>query len=204
MRAAWLHAMGDALGSVVVVVVGLTVEYAEGDWRFYTDPALTIVILGIITYSAIPLVRDCVRVLLQGSPMDIDTDLLTAELEETHSAVMEVHDLHLWELQPCRTVGSMHVVFNNEFDSSGFPGVAASMKSLFHQHGIHSVAIQPEFDNRADGGGDDCQKQCRLSCEPTCESDNICCNDRLTYRSRTRRQGASDKAGDHELTQFLL
>ena len=116
MRAAWLHAMGDALGSIVVVVVGVTVEYvphvlvcscylphslvvavcatrhrvlvrvtrlfhpalpltragldggcryAEGDWRFYTDPCLTIVILLIITYSAIPLVRDCVKVLLQ-------------------------------------------------------------------------------------------------------------------------------------------
>ena len=97
----------------------------------------------------------------------------------------------------------MHVVFNHGFETSDFPGVAASMKSIFHKHGIHSVAIQPEFLKEGQEG-EDCERSCLLSCEPTCESENICCNDRLTYRARKRNPSAKDMSTEHELTQFLL
>ena len=73
MQAAFLHALGDALGSVVVVTVGLVVEYADGDWRYYSDPVLTLIILAIIAKSAIPLVRHCSHILLQGTPQNMLT-----------------------------------------------------------------------------------------------------------------------------------
>jgi zinc transporter 1 len=40
MKGVFLHVLGDALGSVVVIVSSLIIMYAEGQWRFYVDPAM--------------------------------------------------------------------------------------------------------------------------------------------------------------------
>ena len=40
MRGVFLHVLGDALGSVVVIISALIIWLCEGDWRFYVDPAM--------------------------------------------------------------------------------------------------------------------------------------------------------------------
>ena len=57
MRGVFLHVLGDALGSVVVIISALIIKYAEGDWRFYIDPALSLAIVFIIISSTIPLCK---------------------------------------------------------------------------------------------------------------------------------------------------
>ncbi len=68
MRGVFLHVLGDALGSVVVIISALIIWLTEGQWRFYVDPAMSLVIVIIITTTTIPLckyhniVLDCYRV----------------------------------------------------------------------------------------------------------------------------------------------
>jgi zinc transporter 1 len=40
MRGVFLHVLGDALGSVIVIISALVIWLCEGDWRFYVDPAM--------------------------------------------------------------------------------------------------------------------------------------------------------------------
>ena len=40
MRGVFLHVLGDALGSVIVVVSALVIWFVEGDWKYYVDPAM--------------------------------------------------------------------------------------------------------------------------------------------------------------------
>ena len=40
MRAVFLHVMGDALGSVVVIISALVIMYVEQDWKYKVDPAM--------------------------------------------------------------------------------------------------------------------------------------------------------------------
>lgn len=40
MRGVFLHVMGDALGSVIVIISALVVKYVEADWRYRIDPAM--------------------------------------------------------------------------------------------------------------------------------------------------------------------
>ncbi len=40
MRGVFLHVLGDALGSVVVIISALVIKFVEDDWRYKVDPAL--------------------------------------------------------------------------------------------------------------------------------------------------------------------
>jgi zinc transporter 1 len=55
IRAVILHVFGDALGSLGVVVSGLVIWLTPLKWRFYFDPLLSVIIVIIILFSAIPL-----------------------------------------------------------------------------------------------------------------------------------------------------
>lgn len=77
-----LHVMGDALGSVVVVVTA-TIFYvrplgaASCNWQCYIDPSLTIVMVFIILSSAFPLIKETSTILLQMVPKGVNMQLLS-------------------------------------------------------------------------------------------------------------------------------
>ena len=55
MRGVFLHVLGDALGSVVVIISALFIWLTDFDWRHYVDPAMSLIIVAIITITTIPL-----------------------------------------------------------------------------------------------------------------------------------------------------
>ena len=57
MRGVFLHVLGDALGSVVVIISALIIMFIEKSWRFYVDPALSLIIVFIIISTTIPLCK---------------------------------------------------------------------------------------------------------------------------------------------------
>lgn len=74
--------MGDALGSVVVVITA-TIFYvrplgnAPCNWQCYIDPSLTIVMVFIILSSAFPLMKETSIILLQMVPKGVDMQILS-------------------------------------------------------------------------------------------------------------------------------
>jgi Co/Zn/Cd efflux system component len=54
-RAVFIHVLGDALGSLGVVISGLIIWFTKSQARFYADPALSLVITILIISSAVPL-----------------------------------------------------------------------------------------------------------------------------------------------------
>lgn len=40
MRGVFLHVLGDALGSVIVIISALVIKFVEYEWRFKVDPAM--------------------------------------------------------------------------------------------------------------------------------------------------------------------
>lgn len=195
MKAAWLHALGDTLGSVVVVVVGLVVHFGEGDWKYYMDPLLTAVLLAIITYSAVPLVRNCCQILAQGTPPNVSVEGIKDDLLEVDDGIFDIHDLHIWQLEPGNCCGSVHVIFSKEFNHEQYPQTADKLKSVFHKHDVHSVAIQPEFSDHichdrtdCDHGSDICctKISCLMACGPGCDNVSFCCADREGARAHKR------------------
>jgi zinc transporter 1 len=60
------------------------------------------------------------------------------------SGVSSVHELHIWSLSGRKIIATAHVTCHN---TEEYMEIAAKIKKFFHEKGIHSTTIQPEFTN---------------------------------------------------------
>ncbi len=106
VRGAFLHVLGDLLGSVAAVLAGVMIV-----WRgwYWADPVFSVVIGLLIIYSATRLVRESVNVLLEGTPSHLNPKTIEQALLAV-AGVQAVHDLHIWTLTSSRHLITAHVV----------------------------------------------------------------------------------------------
>lgn len=169
MRALVLHVLGDALGNVGVIASGLIIWLTTWPYKYYSDPAISLVIAIIIFSSALPLgkttdfawqpsvltnnnivVRSASFILLQGVPHTVSLNRVRQSILNVEG-VLSLHELHIWQLSESKIVASVHVLVASR--KHEFMLIAASIRKVLHQHGVHSSTIQPEY--RHQGGEDE-------------------------------------------------
>jgi len=146
----WLHVMGDALGSVAVIISACVIEFTDWEYRYYADPVCSIVIACIITYSTFPLFRKTVKVLMHATPSKLNISDIKSDLSKV-AGVLDVHDLHTWSLTPGTVIGTAHIIVGPNDSQSN---ILDRVKDIFHKRSIHSSVIQIEAatdDNWKDG-----------------------------------------------------
>ena len=94
MRAAWLHVIGDALGSVAAILAGACMMLFG--W-YAADPLFSVVISLLIILGSVRLIRESTNVLLEGTPAHINLAAVEDAILAT-SGVSDVHDLHVWTI----------------------------------------------------------------------------------------------------------
>ena len=105
MRSAFLHLLQDTVSSVAVVLAAV---FAGWKYGMYLDPAVSIMVLVLILRSGWRLLRDTVRILLEGTPPGLDLVALQRDVQERF-AVRDLHHLHVWEVTAGRRMLSAHV-----------------------------------------------------------------------------------------------
>jgi len=141
VRAVFLHYLGDMLSSFFVLISGIIIYVAdEASWGHYLDPAASLVITILIFWSSIPLVRQCLLVLLQKVPGHINVDEISLEISKV-KGVAGVHDFHVWELADNIIIASAHI---SRHQDSNEISISAEVKKILHSHGLHSSTIQME------------------------------------------------------------
>ncbi|KAJ1893850.1 Zinc resistance conferring protein [Coemansia sp. IMI 209127] len=111
MHGVWLHVFGDCITNIAVIISGLVIWKAEGHWRFYFDPAISILINTLIVWITVPLVKSASFILLNGVPSNVDLDDLRKDLRAIPN-VLNIHDLHVWQLSDTKNVASVHVLID--------------------------------------------------------------------------------------------
>ncbi len=106
IRAAFLHNLADALGSVAVIVAG-TLILLLGWW--WVDPAVTLMIAGYILWMAWAEIGGVIRILMQGSPPDLDARAAIAAMRGV-DGVEGIHHAHFWQMEENRAAMEAHVV----------------------------------------------------------------------------------------------
>lgn len=128
MRGAWLHVVGDALGSVGVIVAAAAV------WGFgwtWADPVVSILVCILIAWSAWQLVREAGVVLMEIAPRDIDVSRVRRQILAV-PGVESVHCLHVWTIASGLRAVSAHVVINEHLNpAEALPLVRSSLISQF-------------------------------------------------------------------------
>nr|XP_027214326.1 zinc/cadmium resistance protein-like [Penaeus vannamei]XP_027214332.1 zinc/cadmium resistance protein-like [Penaeus vannamei]XP_027214339.1 zinc/cadmium resistance protein-like [Penaeus vannamei]XP_027214347.1 zinc/cadmium resistance protein-like [Penaeus vannamei] len=177
MRGVFLHVLSDALGSVIVIISALVVWLTEWEYSKYIDPALSLGLVTLITCSTWPLLKDSALILLQTVPTHIQVDGIQKQLLNV-DGVLAVHEFHVWQLAGERIIASAHIRCRNLKD---YMVLAEKIKKMFHEEGIHSTTIQPEFVEYEDDGASasiDSAEDCILDC-PSKDKDgcvaNTCC-----------------------------
>lgn len=137
MRGAYLHVLGDLLGSVGAITAGLVILLTG--WTL-ADPIISLLIAALILISAWRLVREATDVLMEAAPAHIDMDRLVAELQEIRD-LHDIHDLHVWTLTSGFVALSGHGVID---DPTCQVRVLDQIRGRLASHGIEHVTFQLE------------------------------------------------------------
>ena len=138
-RAALLHVLGDALGSVAAITAGIVI--VTTGWT-PIDPLLSLLVAALILVSALRLLREVVHVLMEGVPGQVQLNIVGQDLA-TLDGVLRVHDLHVWTLSSGTIALSAHLEIQHLGD---WPDIlAAARQSMEARHGICHVTLQPEI-----------------------------------------------------------
>ena len=109
VRSAFVHMLGDALGSLAIVAGALVIRYTG--WQ-QVDPVLSILIASLIVWSAKDIIRESLNILLEGLPRGLKLGDVTASMRQVEG-VLDVHDLHIWSLGSSTHALSCHVLIED-------------------------------------------------------------------------------------------
>ncbi|MDB4874842.1 MAG: cation diffusion facilitator family transporter [Gemmatimonadetes bacterium] len=113
IRGAYVHMLGDAAASAGVVVAGLVI--AATGW-FWLDPAVSLLLIALITIGSWSLLRDSFNLALDAVPQGIDPVEVRQYLMSL-AGVTEVHDLHIWGLSTTHVALTAHLVLPEKGDT---------------------------------------------------------------------------------------
>ncbi|MHC0053523.1 cation diffusion facilitator family transporter [Actibacterium sp. D379-3] len=138
IRAAFLHNVADALGSVAVIFAGTLILLY--DWRL-VDPLVTLGIAVYILWHAGREVMPVIRILMLGSPGAPDLDALSDSIR-AEDGVDGLHHIHLWQIDEHRTAFEAHLVIGEDAD---FAGVTDRVKEMLAERfGLYHVTLELE------------------------------------------------------------
>ncbi len=146
MRAAFVHNMADALGSVAVIVSGVLIILY--DWRL-VDPLVTLLISGYILWHAAVGIGPVIRILMLGAPPELETGDVVARIER-EEGVESVHHVHLWQMDEAQIALEAHVVVGEDADRHS---LRERLRGVLHEEfGIGHTTLETECRRHACAG----------------------------------------------------
>jgi cobalt-zinc-cadmium efflux system protein len=138
LRSAYIHILGDALGSVGAMVAGLLMLIF--DW-YIADPIISVVVALLILKSAWGVITHSVHILMEGTPITIDQKEVKGALEKI-DGVKNVHDLHIWTITSGLDTLSCHILIEDNRDSQEI--LQQAIDKIKDQFKIEHTTIQIE------------------------------------------------------------
>lgn len=140
LRGAYLHLVADASVSLAVVVAGLVV-ILKPDW-LWVDPVTSIAVSVLVLWSTWQLLRQSLRLTLDGVPVHLDTESVRQTLLGL-PGVVEVADLHVWALSTSESALTAHLVVA-EGASKGVANAAGDKVRELYGIGHSTIQIDAE------------------------------------------------------------
>lgn len=144
VRGAYLHILGDTLGSVGAIAAAVVIFFTG--W-VVVDPILSVVLSLLILASAWRLLRESVDVLLEAAPPHVSMPEVREAMRGV-AGVVAVHDVHVWTVTSGMVALSGHLVVPDLADHGR---VLADVRHRLAHLGINHVTLQLEADERCGG-----------------------------------------------------
>jgi len=92
LKSAFVHMLSDALSSVAIIIGYIIIYFTS--W-YFIDVILAVIVAIVIGKWAIDILKNSTNTLLESSPLDIT---IVKEFIERNEKVIELHDIHIWEI----------------------------------------------------------------------------------------------------------
>lgn len=145
IRAASIHMLGDALGSVAIIIGAVIIR--RTGW-LAIDPALSVLIGVLIIWTAVAIIRESLNILLEGMPPGMDLGTVKAAMTRV-PGVLEVHDVHVWSLGSGAHALSCHARIADIPTSESDCILRDLNHTLGERFGIHHTTVQFEHEQCA-------------------------------------------------------
>ena len=139
IRAAYIHILGDMIQSAGVLLAALMIYLFQDTHPGVRilDPICTFCFAIVVLCITFPVSRDCLFVLLESTPRDLDIDSLYNDLSDI-KGVISVHDIHLWNISIGRPSIALHIICDNPDD------ILKKATQKCQDYGIKHCTIQSE------------------------------------------------------------
>jgi cobalt-zinc-cadmium efflux system protein len=140
VRAAFIHNVTDALGSVAVIVAGVLILRYQ---LYLADVVATFLIAGYALYHGVVITREASRILTLGVPADIHVPALVDALLAV-DGLADVHHLHVWELNESQRSFEAHIVVDRQ-DAVLAEQVKRLARVVLERYGITHSTLECEY-----------------------------------------------------------
>ncbi len=138
VEGAFQHVLNDLFAFVATAVAGAIILLTDFG---RADGIAALLVAALMLYSGVGLLRESGRVLLEAAPRDLDPEEIgNALAAERH--VVEVHDLHVWEVTSGFPALSAHVTVRSGCDTQAHRRQLAEL--LRERFGITHSTLQVE------------------------------------------------------------
>lgn len=141
VQGAFQHILNDLFAFIATAVAGLVI-ILTGFAR--ADGIATLIVVALMAKAGFELVRAASRIFLEAAPQDIDPDAIGRAMAD-HDAVVEVHDLHIWEITSGSPALSAHVIVASDRNYHATRAELAQL--LADEHGIVHSTLQLDYFN---------------------------------------------------------
>ena len=145
VRGAFIHVLGDLLGSVAALAAGAVILLTG--WT-PIDPLLSLLVAAIIVRSGWQVVADSGHILLEGAPGELDTRAIPPDLVANVAGVEGVHHVHVWSITQSRRMATLHACIGETEDSDR---IVRDIKARLKEHfGLDHATVEIERGECAD------------------------------------------------------
>lgn len=140
MKAAFLHVIGDLLGSVGAIAAAILMMLFNWVWA---DTAASVLVAVLILISGWRVTKSSVNVLMEGTPENVDLDSVIEKLENL-PRVNGIHDLHVWSVTSGQNILSCHVTVNEDMKVKESQELLTEIEHELEHENITHVTVQIE------------------------------------------------------------
>jgi len=140
IRSAFWHMLGDAWVSLGVVISGGAILLTG--WTIL-DPLVSLLVVVAIVKGAWPLFKESLEVLLESTPPRISASSVAAMIESV-PGVKNVHDLHIWAVEPRLIMLTCHVLVDGEDEALTNELLRTIRNRIASDFGIKHITVQME------------------------------------------------------------
>ena len=140
VKSAYLHLLADGLVSAGLVVGGIVIYYTGFDWL---DSVFSLIIAAIILFSTWKLMKESLRLSLDGVPSAIRLEDIVALIQQTNG-VKEVHHVHIWPLSSTENAMTAHLVLEETVQEAQEAHLKHELRHLLEHRNIHHVTFETE------------------------------------------------------------